>query len=250
MCVPEQIRTFCFSPKLKTPLGSEQMIVISLWKLATHTPTRLPLESKLSYWAVIRQIHWVIRGHVTWPRWGTALSSPPASATHPAASCREPGGSEGPPLWSCRWPGRRWSRSGGTISALRSTGNNFKISVSSKLQYFLSCGQRYKGIVSNSAWTLTTILLMLLQRSEFGAASWHFSSNNNNNKGHGRCWSPTQQSARLSGSSKDTRHLLARYLESPSIIHDLCRRKPDHENGLTLSENHSRFDSLWKVNIP
>lgn len=102
----------------------------------THTPTRLPLESKLSYWAVIRWVHWVIRGHVTWPRWGTAPSSPPALASHPAASCREPGGSEGPPLWSCRWPGRRWSRSGGTISALRSTGNDLKISVSPKLQYF------------------------------------------------------------------------------------------------------------------
>lgn len=117
-------------------------------------------------------------------------------------------------------------------------------------QAVLSCGQHSKGIVSNSAQTLTTILLMLLQRSEFGAASWHFSSNNNNDKGHGRCWSPTQQSAWLSGSSEDTHHSLARCLESPSIVHVLCRRKPDHENRLTLSENHSRFDSLWKVNIP
>lgn len=64
--------------------------------------------------------------YVTWPQWGTAPSSPPASGTHPAASCREPGETEGPPQWSCRWPGRKWSRSGGTISAQRSTENNEK----------------------------------------------------------------------------------------------------------------------------
>lgn len=125
ICVPEQIGTFCFTQVRETS---------GVGTLDCDLIMRLPLESKPSYWAVIRCL--ALRGHVTWPRWGTAPSSPPAWATHPAASCREPGGSEGPPLWSCRWPGRRWCRSGGTISALRSTEIHINISVSSKPQHF------------------------------------------------------------------------------------------------------------------
>lgn len=71
----------------------------------------------------------------TWPRWARAPSSPPAWATRRATSCREPGGSGGPPRWSCRWRDRRWSRPGETISALQNT----EIHTRKQFYYCLSC---------------------------------------------------------------------------------------------------------------